>query len=658
MTKEYWGLAPSSEIANEINNKWSQHKKWLSDTRYGYQLQIMWDLYYGSNEGGFEVDISQDGSSAKINVNHFKSLIQRLHSITTQSKLQYTPRARNSDAQSQMQSDFAKGLLEYYADEKDMNSITSQMVETGLVLCDSYVYAPWDEHQGETVAVGEGMKELRNGDQAFYNLTSFDVAQHSQLDQSPWYIVRLKTNKYDLAALYPEHADEIIAQSLDQNNLAYADLITPFNNPHFQQTNDDTVYVYHFLHDRTPSLPKGRYTQIVGDVVLKDTVLPYKTLPIVQFQPGNMIKTNAGDSPATMLVGIQQAINNIYSSNLTNNLHYNKQSIYSPTPIEIEKLSEGYNLVIGANMPQALQLTGSSPESYKMLQGLEGVAQTLSGVNSTTRGNPEASLKSGNSLALMLSISIASADSIQKNYAAAAADLATIVIHNLQQFAGEPRIAYVGGVSKKAYAKEFCSKDIASIDRISVDLGNPLLANYGGRYEMVQQWMQFGVIKDPVKIVEFLRTGQIDSITEDQFKDTILIRSENEMIRKGQLPPVMITDLHPDHLIEHRQLANDPDVRNNPTIMQNLTQHMMDHIQSYKTIDPDLAAILGLQPLPSQSQPPMGPPPGQPDQGPAGTPEDMPNAPSLPTQAPPQAQEAYQQATQNLPAEMQQKGMK
>jgi hypothetical protein len=641
----YWALAPSSEIANEINAKWSDHQKWLSDTRYGYMVQVMWDLYYGSNEGGFEVDISTDASTAKINVNHFKSLIQRLHSITTQAKLQYQPRARNSDAEAQIQSDFAKGLLEYYADEKNMTSVTSQMVETGLVMLDSYVYAPWDQHQGEAIAAGEGMQELKNGDQAFHLLSRFDVATHQTLDKTPWYIVRIKTHKYDLAALYPDKADEIIAQSLDQTNLDYSDLTTPFNSPS-TQSSDDTVYVYHLLHDRTPSLSKGRYTQICGNVVLQDTVLPYKTLPVVHFQASQMIKTNGGDSPATMLVGVQQAINNIYSSNLSNNLHFNKQNVWSPTAIEIEKLSEGFNAIISPQMPQALQLTSSSPESYKLLQGLEGVAQTLSGVNSTTRGNPESSLKSGNSLALMLSISVMSADSIQKSYTRAAADLATIVVHNLQQFASEPRVAYIGGVSKKSYAKTFKNTDINSIDRISVDLGNPLIANYGGRYELLQQMMQFGSLQDPKKIIEFLRTGQIDSITEDDFKDTLLIRGENELIRKGQMPPVMVTDLHPDHINEHKQLASDPDVRNNPTIMANLTQHMMEHIQSYKTIDPDLAAILGLQPLPSQSQPPQGPPPGPQD----GPPEMMDtNLPQPPPGTPPMANEAFDQATANLP---------
>lgn len=636
MADEYWALAPESEIANEINHKWERHQRWLSVTGYGERAQKMYDTFYGD----FGINLDNEKVNAKMSVNHFKSLIQRLHSITTQSKLQYVPKSRNSDAAAMNETDLAKGLLEYYADEKDMNAITSRMVEIGLVMLDSYVYAPWDKHQGELTVEGE---TLRNGDQAFYLMTPFDVARHPTLEQSPYYIIKLAVNKYDLAALYPEHADAIKSVSIEYPTFNNGFLNTPFNQNVAGYDDDDTIYCYHFLHDRTPSLPKGRFSLIAGSSVLEDSILPYKTLPVVRFAPGRTEGTVTGDSIATSLYGIQQAIDRLYSSSLTNNMHFNKQSIWSPSAVDISRLSEGYNLVVSAQKPEALQLTGSSPESYKLLAGYEAVMQTISGVNATTRGNPESSLKSGTSLALMLSISVMSADSIQKNYVRAAADLGTVVIHNVQAFATEKRIAYIGGVSKKSQAKEFSAQDVMSIDRVTIDIGNPLLSNYAGRQEMIQQWMQFGIVKDPKAIVEFLRTGQIDSITEDDFKDGVLIRTENEALRKGENPPVMMTDNHPEHIVKHKGLANDPEIRDSPEIMTNLLQHLQDHIGSMKSIDPDLAAILQIMPLPSQQQPMPGPDAG------IGAPESgMPNLPNVPSNAPPEAQQALDQAVQPI----------
>lgn len=636
MASQYWALAPESEIANEIVGKWEKHQRWLSTTGYGEMAQKMYDAFYGE----FGVKLDQDRVNAKMSVNHFKSLLQRLHSITTQSKLQYVPKARNSDAQSQLETDFAKGLLEYYADEKDMNQVVSRMVEMGLVMLDSYVYAPWDKHQGELTIQGES---LRNGDQSFYLLSRFDVASHPTLEMSPYYVIKLAVNKYDLAALYPEKADAITSLSIEFPSFSNGFLQTSFNQNVAGYDDDDAVFAYHFLHDRTPTLPKGRYTLIVGNTVLEDSILPYKTMPVVRFSPGKMEGTVAGDSISTSLYGIQQAIDRLYSSNLTNNMHFNKQSIWSPSAVDISRLSEGYNLITSPQKPEALQLTGSSPESYKLLAGYEAVMQTISGVNATTRGNPESSLKSGTSLALMLSISVMSADQIQKNYVRAAADLGTIVIHNIQAFASEPRIAYIGGVSKKSYARSFTRDDVQSIDRVTIDIGNPLLSNYAGRQEMIQQWMQFGIVKDPKAIVEFLRTGQIDSITEDDFKDGILIRSENELLRKGENPPVMMTDVHPEHILKHKSLANDPEIRSNAQIMGNLLQHLNDHIASMKSIDPDLAAVLGIAPLPSQQAPaPTG------NAGIGQEQSGMPNLPNVPSNAPPEAQQALDQVVQPI----------
>jgi hypothetical protein len=78
--------------------------------------------------------------------------------------------------------------------------------------------------------------------------------------------------------------------------------------------------------------------------------------------------------------------------------------------------------------------------------------------------------------------------------------------------------------------------------------------------------------------------------------------------------------------------------------MQALLAHIQEHIALAKSVDPDLAAVLGLQPLPSQ-QMAATPPDAQ-----NGPPELMnQNLPNLPPGTPPEAQEAYQQATNTLP---------
>ena len=90
-------------------------------------------------------------------------------------------------------------------------------------------------------------------------------------------------------------------------------------------------------------------------------------------------------------------------------------------------------------------------------------------------------------------------------------------------------------------------------------------------------------------------------------------------------------------------MAADPAIRENPEILAVLLQHVQDHIDQQKMLDPDLAAILGLQPLPSQTMPP--PIPGQPP-GPEMQGQPLPNTPPG---TPPQAEQALAEQQAALP---------
>lgn len=615
--RQYWATAPSAEICTEIKSIWSDYQRWLEDSGQKYLIQTCYDAFYNFDQGGFGITKSRDGSSVKLKVQHLKSIIERIHSLVTQAKLTYDVKSNKSDAASLVTADFGRGLLEYIGNTKGMDAVASDMVENGLICLDSYVYCPWSFIQGERVRDNQF-----TGDQEFKVLTRFDVASHKKLKDTPYYIVRELVNKYDLAAQYPEKADAIL-QIGGKDEEEY--LVTPSYSQN--EDADEMVEVYTLLHKKTLALPEGRMTIICGDEVLDDIRLPYRILPVVHFQPGKIQNTVMGDSPITSLVSIQQGIDALYGAVVSNNLNYAKQNVWSPSPIQVERLGEGFNNIVSAQEPKALQLVASSPETYKLIEALQGQQQILSGIGNVARSNPESSLKSGTSLALMLSIAVQHVDSVQKAYAKAVGEIASIVIANHQKFATEPRLIEIGGVSKKSFVKSFTGEDLEGITRVSCDVGNPLTQNMAGRMEFITNMMQMGVLKDPVKITEFMRTGQTDSLTEDDFKDSVLIRSENEMLLRGELPLVMNTDNHPQHIVEHKDIASDPEIRKNPELMGLLSQHLLEHITAMKSMDIDLAAVLGIQPLPSQQQA-LTPPPGNVD-----IPGSDPNELALPAEA-------------------------
>lgn len=636
---KYWASAPKENIAAEIADRFSAYQHWLASSGYFDRIQASYNMYYGhSQPGSFGVEQDADGVLSSISVPHYKNLLQRLHNLCTQAKLAYQPRARNSDSKSQIQSDFAKGLLEYYSDEKDLNRLLSSGVETALVCNEVFIWAPWDQTAGSEVRPDENNRVIFTGDQAFSLHTADAVARSTTVPHSPWHIIRTKANKWDLIAQNPDAESAVISAGTPSGE--NQELWSPYRD----DQDDDSVYVDVLVHERTPAMPNGRMTRVIGDYVLEDGPLGYQEQPIVRLSAGDVIGSVSGDSPATSILSLQEGLDALYGAVLTNNLNGAVSNIYSSDPnTSIKQLSKGQNLIIGASAPAAVSLTGSSAETYKLIQDMIGQQQLLSGINETVRGNPGAAVSTAGGQALMLAQAIQFISALQANYARAAGDLASIIIKNLQSFASEPRLAYLGGISRRSYVKEFTNKDIMSIDRVSVDLGNPMAQTITGRYELAREWIQAGVVKDPMRISEFLRTGQVDSLTEDPFKDAILIRDENEQIRKGINPPVLITDNHIQHFLDHRELFSDPILRLDPVANEAGLAHMREHMAKYKSMDPDMAAILQLPPLPSMSLPPA-PSQGQPSV--EGEP-----LPQVPPGTPAQVADAYAQGIAGVPPE-------
>lgn len=643
----YWALSPSEHIASEINAKFESYLHWLNESGQASRIQVSYNLSHGEGHlgrgsNGVESD-SDDGVVSRLTVPHYKNLLNRVHSLVCQAKLSFKPKAINSDSDSQMTANFAKGLLEYETD-KGLSKITSRAVDYSLKLFDSYIYAPWNFHAGNKITASNG-KPIYAGDQEYYVLNAFECARAYQQEETPYYIVQYKANRYDLAAIHPEKSAEILAAGNPDNSIS---LSTSYDSP--EQTDDDMVTVRVLLHRPTPALPQGRETTIIDTTVLDDTTFKYKELPVVRMKAGEVLASTVADSPGSSLISIQEVLDRVYSANVTNVLNGALSNIYSSDPnIDIQSIGKGKNLIIASAPPQAISLTGSSPESYNLVNDLINQETLLSGINNTARGNPESNLKSGNSLALMLSTAIQFVSDIQLNYAQATADLATIIIHNLQDFCKEPRLARFAGVNGKELTKSFQGKDLEGVDRVSVELGNPVTQTVAGKMSMVEMMLQYGAIKDPRKIDDFLRTGNWEQLTENNFKESMLIKEENERLSRGEMPLVMVSDKHPEHINEHLTVLFGMDARNNPKIVAAVLQHVQLHLEQQKSMDPDLAAIIGIAPLPSQSMPPPGPSPSD-DQTPEVMGQNMPNTPAGTPDQFAQPYADFQQQAANNPA--------
>jgi hypothetical protein len=652
MSNKYWAAEDTDTLAAEIENRFESYHQWLASSGYLKRIRTSYNTFFGvDKDGSIEIDQYDDGAVSRVSVNHFKNLLKRLHILVTQNKLTFVPRARNSDSKSQIESDYAKGLLEYYSDEKALNSIFSEAVETALICFEAFVWSPWDEMGGTELAADlESNQILNSGDQAFQVLTALDVARCTQNKDSNWHILRVRKNKYDLAAQFPQFETEILGSSLDWRNT----LIELRSET--QQVGDDMTDVKILYHKPSAALPKGREMWVVGGVAIKDGPLRYKKSPIFRLSAGEIIGQICGDSPASEILPLQEVLDALYSAVTTNNLNYAMQNIFSTDPnISIKQINQGQNLITGAAPPIPLQLTNSSGETYKLIDNVINQQQLLSGVNATSRGAPEASLKSGTSLAMMASQAVQYVAVLQQNYAQLASDVGSCIINNVQKFATTPQIAVIGGTSRAARVKEFQREDILNIDRVSVDLGNPVSQSTAGRYELMQSMMQYGALKSPNQILSFLKTGEIDSSLEDGYKDSLTIREENEMLKRGEKPICVITDFHPQHIQEHKEVFSDPIMREDPELMKVALAHMVEHGMLWEELFqlyPAIAEGLKMPPPPGfmQAMQQGQPQEGGPVPGPAPEPSELEKPevngvklPSLPPNAPAESQQDYDQ---------------
>lgn len=639
--------------------------KGITDTDYIDKIKRSWRAYHGQyyDRGHRLSSGGENGELVNLAVNHYRNLARHIHVMVTSTRPSFRCRAINTDKKSLIQANLGNGLLDYYMRELKLEVIIKDAVEYAIILGSGYIKLEWNSTKGKIhdyvepeeddifdydedgIPVDEQGYQLKpypiyEGDVEFKLLSPFDVVfdpTKQNYNENDWVLCRSFINKFDLAEKYPELRESILQQETK-------DQIDKVSRRVLSQNIDETtdIAVYEFFHKRTESMPNGRYLLYVdGETVLTDTVMPYRDLPIYRITPSHILGTPYGYSDMFDLLPLQDMLNSLYSTAATNINAFGVQNILNPrgNDVSIEQVSDGMNFIeYNATMgkPEALNLVSTSPEVYQMMQLLEKSMETLSGVNSVARGNPEQSLRSGNALALVQSQALQFVSGLQQSYIQLLEDIGTGLLNLLKDFANVPRIAAISGLNNSTEMREFKSDDIKSINRVVVDVGNALMSTTAGRAQVAENLLQMGLINSPEKYLMVLNTGNLDYLTEGKMDEMMTIKGENEAMIRGEEVIAIFSDNHALHIKEHRDVLADYMLRRDPELVQSVLDHMQEHINLLQTTDPNLLAIIGEQPL----APPGGTPVNQADPniptqgGPAetldpnmGNPE-MPNIPT------------------------------
>lgn len=633
---KYFAAKSGEDTARIVLSKANAWFHNLDVNGYLDKIKSAWYAYHGAYYtdvgSGHRITFSgEQDELVNLPVNHYRNICRHMLTMVTANRPAMDARSVNTDYKSLVQTKLANGLLDYYMREKRMEDYFYRAVEHAIVFGSGFIKMDWNATSGEIydmiepeyetesvedpvtgeisdqnktdkdgnpIKTSEGFP-IYEGDVKFSSVSPFDVVFDSTKEdptQHDWVLVRTFKNKYDLAAKYPENEDAILKLETKSDKERYN-----FTGSYYDQTDD--VSVYEFFHKKTESVPNGRYLLFVeSNIVLMDSPMPYRKLPVYRIAAGDILGTPYGYTDTFDLLPIQEALNSLYSTVLTNQNAFGVQNVLLPrgTDIAPSSIAGAMNLIeYNAQMgkPESLNLTSTPPEIFNFMTILEKSMETISGINSVTRGNPEASLKSGNALALVQSMSLQFISGLQQSYIKLIEDVGSGLINMLQDFATVPRVAAIVGKANRTYMQEFTGKDLDTINRIVVDAGNPLSKTTAGRVQMAEQMMQMGVITDPMQYINVINTGNLDTMTDGVDRTLLLVKAENEKLINGEQIQAVATERHSIHIKEHQDVLSDPDLKQDQALVSKVLEHIQDHINLLRTTDPDLLKLIGEQPL-------------------------------------------------------------
>lgn len=624
---QYFATEPSERIAQCLMGKIDEWQTMLRASGHYQRLKKSYRQYYGltkeGNVGSSEIlRKGERNELATIQLNEYRNLIQHVLVMTTANRAAMECRAMNTDHESQSQTIIGDGILDYYMREKKIERYLKQAAETALWAGEGYVAMNWDTSLGDIYGMEPTTgKPVFSGDVDFYNPGPLDMIFDlwKKSPQMDWRIISMPTNKWNLIAKFPEFKDEI----LNADQTSYMNFKYGFFNYNFYESDDIPLFI--FYHKKCEVLPEGRMVYFVSsNEALIDVPLPYKNMPVYRMSPSDMQDTPFGYTPAWDLLGPQDAYNMLHSTAVTNISTFGVQNVLVPEGgnINVLQLAGGlnaikYNAKNGEIKP--LQLTATSPEVYKYMDMLANRMQTYMAVNSVTRGQPDANIKSGSYAALVAAQALQFNSGLQQSYAQLLEDVGLGIIEMLQDYAKTDRIATIIGKNNAPLALSFKGSDVDQINRVVVDTANPVTKTTAGRVAIADNLLEKNMIEAPEQYIQVLTTGKLEPVYHGRQAENLLMQDENEQLRKGQVPPVVVTENHILHIHEHKSVLSNSAAKKSPHVVNAVLMHIQEHINQLRMADPQLLQVLGQQSLaPQLGMGPMEMPPGADNSGMSG----------------------------------------
>jgi hypothetical protein len=631
-SRKYWLGDP--DVEKVVQKRMENHKSWaLWSSNPVSQAWVRNTLAYYSHvldPNSWDTSLvfqGDQGELVKMLVPQARSIVRQTITLITAQKLSFKALAKSEGRDVMNDVRLADGICNDTVEKQRLDTKGELLLENTLVLGGGFTKTTWDTSLGDPWAASEGVLVHKGG---------VDISIHSPMDvyyeykmgdwqKMDWVEVRVKKNKWDLIAQYPELEDELQKVPTVQDFHG----INIYNSQ--QSVKDDYIWCYELYHKPTPAMPVGRMIFYASDkAVFYDGQNEYGCIPVEPCIPEQFSGAFLGVPFFSSLLPMQEMLDICFSAIGTNNANLGVQNVTIPrgAAISVEQI-QGMNWISytpqniqGGGKPEPLQLVQSAPETFKFIDLLHSHLQQVGNSSPALRGNPPPGVTSGTAFATLSANAIEFMKGTSKAYFACMKNTMEHAINATRKFAKIPQEVAMRGKTSLAQVREYTGKDLDNIHSISITLQNPLMQTMAGRIEISDKLMSSGLITTPQDYFTILEGGDLTNLTDNKTTENDLVMSENELLADGNQVFALWSDNHPYHIHKHKKLLDDPNVRFYSDKIEVIQAHIMEHSQLAQTTDPMLYQMAQTGQMP-EMQPQMMNAPPPPQGGEPQTPQAM-----------------------------------
>lgn len=594
--KQYFAtLEPfSREFAGACFQKMESWRNWILETgldaRWGQNFCLYqgvdpkrYNSYYGKDS--FRI-MGDNGELLYLSFNDFRNLIQHVLNMTVDKPPNMSAKAINGEAASLIAAQTFDGVFGYYMNTYQHGRLqreTRRAVEQCLVADIGYCLVEWDPFAGETIGINPDTgAAIHAGDMYFKARGCYDVYSDPGVedeDEVTWRCVRDQINKFELVRRFPQFEQQIL------NTRPAGNQTLEWRRGFSRPMDSDIIDYYKFYATPSPLAPKGRRAILLdSDTVLLDEDNPYGEIPVFPVRAMEGLWSVFGYAPANTIAPVQMAQDVITSAIITNYAMFGTQNVAvkSDDDFGIESISGGMNVLkYNTAPPSPLMLAQQADGIGDFLQLLFRRGETLSGINSVVRGDPESSLKSGKALGIVQAQAVQFQSQLAASYTQFLQNIGNFMLKVFRKYATSERVVQIIGKDQVAQSKNWSADTFGPIDRVTAELVDPAMRTLGYKTDLAMFMAQNQMTTTPQEFLTVLETGTLKPMIKAPMSELNNIHQENDDLMNGmpgQEVPVLFTDNDDLHIAEHKCLVDSPATRRDSEITQNVLMHIDAHM--------------------------------------------------------------------------------